>query len=220
MRSFSVFGDALNPGDPFRTRMDPTGFMTRLLEHMPMPNAYDGTIGDGLNTATHRWVRRTVAGPAGGTGENVDAYNRKQINIKIDHHFNQNHKLSGTWVQESHYTDNNNLSPWPNGLQRRGPGEVPRSGPLNFTSTLSPNLLNEFRYGYRTTTLHFNPAIETPGVTEEASKFLPQINGYPVYIRPALFANHMIRGKQRFRQHQPADHVHEQHELDARANMR
>ena len=41
--------------------------------------AYDGpaTNGgfavDGLNTAVHRWVRRTVAGSAGGTGENLDA---------------------------------------------------------------------------------------------------------------------------------------------------
>src|SRR6185295_3392427 len=67
MRSFSVFGDAVNPGDPFRTRMDPTGFMTKLLQKMPLPNAYNGaaSIGgipvDGLNTGVHRWVRRTVA---------------------------------------------------------------------------------------------------------------------------------------------------------------
>ncbi|MBI2150777.1 MAG: hypothetical protein HYU27_09270, partial [Acidobacteria bacterium] len=197
MQTFSVFGDSLNPGDPNRRRMDPTGFMTKIIQNMPLPNAYDGaaTIGgvsvDGLNTAVHRWVRRTVAGGAGGTGANVEAYNRKQINLKIDHHFNQNHRLSGTWVRESHYTDNNDLSPWPTGYN----GEVrenPRVRTLNFTSTLSPNLLNEFRYGYRVTTLHFTPAIETPGVKEEAFKFLPQINGYPVYIRPVLFANHVI----------------------------
>src|SRR5688572_24936150 len=70
MRSFSVYGDTLNPGDPNRTRIDPTGFMTKLIQQMPMPNAYDGasTIGnqpvDGLNTAVHRWVRRTIAGSA------------------------------------------------------------------------------------------------------------------------------------------------------------
>ena len=75
MRSFSVFGDAVNPGDPFRTRMDPTGFMTKLLQKMPLPNAYNGaaTVGgisvDGLNTGIHRWVRRTIAGSAGGTGQ-------------------------------------------------------------------------------------------------------------------------------------------------------
>jgi hypothetical protein len=139
MRSFSVFGDSVNPGDPFRTRMDPSGYMTSFLGVMPLPNAYDGTIGDGLNTATIRWVRRTVGGSAGGTGENLDAYNRKQINIKIDHHFNQNHRLSGNWVRESHYTDNNNLSNWPTGYngQLR---ENPRVRTLNFTSTLRHSL--------------------------------------------------------------------------------
>ena len=50
-----------------------------------------------LNTAIHRWVRRTIGGPAGGTGENVDAFRRKQFNIKIDHHFNQNHTLTGSF---------------------------------------------------------------------------------------------------------------------------
>ncbi|PYS40754.1 MAG: hypothetical protein DMG14_09510, partial [Acidobacteria bacterium] len=197
IRSFSVFGDSLNPGDPFRTRMDPTGFMAKVLQSMPLPNAYDGasTIGgvsvDGLNTAVHRWVRRTVAGSAGGTGENLDAYNRRQINIKMDHHFNEKHRLSGTWVRESHYTDNNNLSPWPTGYngQLR---EDPRVRTLNFTSTLTPNFLNEFRYGYRVTTLHWDSAIETPGVKDKAFDFLPKINGYPVYIRPVLFPNHVI----------------------------
>src|SRR5207244_8286695 len=86
MQSFNVFGDAMNPGDPYRTRMDPSGFMTKLIGFMPRANAFDGnsTIGgiavDGLNTAVNRWTRRTIAGPAGGTGENVDAYRRRQVN--------------------------------------------------------------------------------------------------------------------------------------------
>jgi hypothetical protein len=197
MQSFSVFGDALNPGDPFRRRMDPTGYMTKLLQSMPLPNAYDGASAlggvsvDGLNTAVHRWVRRTVAGPAGGTGQNIDAYNRQQLNIKIDHHFNANHRLSGTWVRESHYTDNNNVSPWPTGFG----GEIeenPRVRTLQLTSTLSPAVLNEFRYGYRVTTLRWHPAIETPKNAEAARAFLQQINGFPVYIRPALFTNHVL----------------------------
>jgi hypothetical protein len=200
MRTFSVFGDALNPGDPFRTRMDPTGFMTKLLQQMPLPNAYDGAamIGgatgipvDGLNTAVHRWVRRTVGGSAGGTGQNIDAYNRQQFNIKIDHQFNAKHRISGTWIRESHYTDNNNLSPWPNGFD----GEIrefPRVVTLQLTSTLSPSILHEFRYGHRVTTLHWSPAIETPGNAEAALASMPQIGGYPVYIRPVLFNNHIL----------------------------
>src|SRR2546428_8778047 len=86
MPGFSVFGDAMNPGDPFRRRMDPSGFMSRLIALMPHANAFDGpnTVGitstgtplpipvDGLNTAVHRWTRHTVAGPAGGNGEDGD----------------------------------------------------------------------------------------------------------------------------------------------------
>jgi hypothetical protein len=199
MRTFSVYGDALNPGDPVRTRLDPTGLIQAIVDKMPLPNAYDGaaTIGgvsiDGLNTAVHRWVRRTVAGSPGGTAQILDAFNRNQINIKIDHHLSANHTLMGTWVDESHYSDNNNLSPWPTGYS----GEVrekPKVRTLNLTSTLSPTLLNEFRYGYRSTSLYWSPAIETPGVKDDAYKFLPQINGYPVYVRPTMFANHVVGG--------------------------
>src|SRR5262245_8538929 len=212
MQSFYVFGDSQNPVDPRRTQMDPTGYITKIIQAMPLPNAYDGpslvstqgscgsctpptaatgTTVDGLNTALYRWVRRTVGADAGGTGQIIDAYNRKQINIKIDHHFNQQHRLSGTFVRERHYTDNQNLSPWPNGYN----GETierPKVWTLNLTSTLTANLLNEFRYGYRSTSLYWDPAIETPGVKDKALAFLPVINGYPVYIRPTLFPQHVV----------------------------
>jgi hypothetical protein len=81
MRSFSVFGDALNPGDPFRWQMDGTGFMARVIANMPRANAFNG--GDGLNTAIHRWVRRTIAGPSGASDH--EPYKREQFHIKIDH---------------------------------------------------------------------------------------------------------------------------------------
>jgi hypothetical protein len=197
LTSFNVFGDALNPGDPFRRGMDPTGYITKLIQSMPLPNAYDGasTIGgvnvDGLNTAVIRWTRRTTGASPGGTGENIDAYNRKQINLKIDHNFSQKHRLSGTWVKESHYSDNNDTAPWPTGV----PGEIredPKVRTLNFTSTLTANLLNEARYAYRSTSLQWTSAVETPGVKDKAIGFLPVINGYPVYIRPAMFPNHVV----------------------------
>jgi hypothetical protein len=197
MVSFNVFGDQVNPGDPNRKGMDPTGYIQKLISAMPLPNAYDGAASiagvnvDGLNTGVVRFVRRTVGGSAGGNGGTIEAYNRNQINLKIDHNFNQKHRLSGTWVRENHYTDNNDLSPWPNGFN----GEIreePRVRTLTFTSTLSPNLLNEFRYGDRINELHWNPAIETPGVKEKALQYMPVINGYPVYVRPALFPNHIL----------------------------
>src|SRR5262245_64344044 len=96
-----------------------------------------------------------------------------------------------TWYRENHYTDNQNLSPWPNGANGQTT-EEPRVRTLNFTSTLTPNVLNEFRYGYRITALYWDPAFETPGQKEKASQYMPVINGYPMYIRPTLFNNHVI----------------------------
>src|SRR5436190_959354 len=186
MQSFSVFGDAMNPGDPFRRRMDPSGFMNRLIALMPHANAFDGpdTIArqvtsaltpvpvDGLNTAVHRWTRHTVAGPAGGNGENVDAYQRRQFNIKIDHHFNQNHTLTGTFIRETHYTDNNLVQFWPSGWG----GEIreyPKVITAQLTSTLSPTLLNEFKWGHRVTSLYWDPAYQSRApYAKEAFDFL------------------------------------------------
>ncbi len=197
MRTFSVFGDSLNPGDPNRPRFDPTGLIQAIIDKMPLPNAFDGpsTVGglpvDGLNMGVYRWVRRTVAGSPGGTAQILDAFSRHQLNIKVDHNFSPKHRLSGTWVDESHYSDNNNLSPWPTGYGGET-REEPIVRTLNFTSTLTPSLLNEFRFGYRSTSLYWSPAIETPGVKDDAYKFLPQVNGYPVYVRPVLFPNHVV----------------------------
>ena len=41
--------------------MDPTGFVTKALGKMPLPNNYE-VAGDGLNTAGHRWVRANENG--------------------------------------------------------------------------------------------------------------------------------------------------------------
>src|SRR5215813_12684925 len=77
LQSFNVFGDALNPGDPNRKGFDQTGYIAKLINAMPLPNAFDGpsTNGgvsvDGLNTAIIRFVRRTVGGSAGGNGGTI-----------------------------------------------------------------------------------------------------------------------------------------------------
>src|SRR5262249_51246468 len=51
LQTISVFGR-----DPLRPGFDPSGFMQKLIARMPLPNDY--TIGDGLNAAGYRWVRR------------------------------------------------------------------------------------------------------------------------------------------------------------------
>jgi hypothetical protein len=188
MRSFSVFGDSMNSGDPFRRQMDRTGFMQKLLGYMPRANAFNG--GDGLNTATHRWVRRTIAGGAG-TGGNADAFNRKQFSVKIDHNFNQSHRLTGSWTQEYNYSDNTALSPWPNGWSGEASTD-PSVRTIQLTSTLSPTLVNEFRYGHRVTTLLSTPGFKHSKYGEEAFDFLTKINGIPIIQHPTLFGMHMV----------------------------
>jgi hypothetical protein len=80
----SVFGTVLNPTtvnadcsnvqvgpastpsgswDVNRTAIDSTGFVTKLMGNMPLPNNYE--IGDGLNTAGFRWVRPENSGSEG-----------------------------------------------------------------------------------------------------------------------------------------------------------
>jgi len=171
--------------------------MTKLIGFMPRANAFDGpgTIGgisvDGLNTAVHRWTRRTIAGPAGGTGENVDAYRRKQFNVKIDHHFNQNNTLTGTFIHESHYSDNNLVQFWPTGWGGEI-SEYPKVMTAQLTSTIKPTLLNEFKWGRRITTLYWDPAYHSSQNAKEAMDFMTKINGIPIHQSPVLFPSHMI----------------------------
>jgi hypothetical protein len=190
MQSFSVFGDALNPGDPFRTGMDPTGFMTRLVGDMPLPNAWNG--GDGLNTAIHRWTRRTTPGTLG-TGANPLSFDRHQFNLKVDHDFNSSHRLTGSYIVERRTTKNNVLSPWPNGFDGEG-GTEPAVYTLSFTSTLSPNLLNEAKFGRRVTTLFWYPPFHNRDqeIQDAAWDYMPVINDTPVLMHPTLFANNII----------------------------
>ena len=176
LRCFSVFGNTKADGSPFtasdcpggsiilptqaswdakRPAMDPTGFIARFQALMPMPTHFDG--GDGLNTAVHQWVRGSNAtgstfGVAVGTNPNAE---RKQFNIKIDHNFNQNHKVNGGLTIER-TNGGVNLSNWPTGYN----GETSRRPWIlttSVTSTLSPTLLNEARFGVRKSTLDQNP---------------------------------------------------------------
>ena len=89
---------------------------------MPQPNNYE--VGDGLNTAGHRWVRREKNGNETifslddeGLGRPGQSCSRKQINLKIDHNFNPSHKLSGTYTYEHSYGVAN-FEPWPDRFPR------------------------------------------------------------------------------------------------------
>jgi hypothetical protein len=190
LRYASVFGplqniptrpdcsDAIVQGSPWdanRSRIDPTGYVTKLFGVIPPVNNYE--VGDGLNTGGHRWVLSTRGGTNrfGFGGANI----RKQANIKIDHNFTATHKINAGWSWEKNSSDYA-TGVWPNhfpGQARR----LPQVLTLNFTSTLSPTLLNEARFGMRRTGTNTLPGIaRTDEVGKNARAFVPNIQGIPV----------------------------------------
>ena len=161
LRYLSVFGPVVNTPvrpdcsdatvqgaswDANRTKSDPGGVSQKYLAVMPLANIFDG--GDGLNTAVNQWLRpaHSSGSLSLGSGTDTDA-SRKQINMKIDQNFNARQKVAVNYSYDWILADYG-LNTWPGGfgseLQRR-----PQVLTVNFTSTLTPALLNEARVGYR-----------------------------------------------------------------------
>ncbi|MBN1567906.1 MAG: TonB-dependent receptor, partial [Acidobacteria bacterium] len=176
---------------------DSTGFTSNFLEIMPAANNYD-TAGDGLNTASHKWTRSFRGND---NLYNVGEYNqRKQINLKIDHNFNDRHRINGSWSYEKGWSDNN-LRVWPTGYggfaERR-----PQVLTVNFSSTLRSNLLNEVRFGMaRTGTNMFGP-LDNPETGKNVRESLNEVNGLPLVVNPGtggaafnLGNSHFIGGR-------------------------
>jgi hypothetical protein len=180
------------PWDPYRTRQDPTGFVGRVLGKMPIPNNYE--IGDGLNTAGHRWTRAVRGGNEGIFGFGGTGAARKQINLKLDHNFSTTHKIAGTYTYERS-TGRTNLMPWPDTFSG-GRFRHPQHLSLTFTSTLSPTLVNEARVGMRRTGFTQWSPLDDPETGEAARAFFPNYNGYPVFVGLGL-------GQMNFQTNQP-----------------
>ena len=158
---------------------DSTGFISNFLDLMPPANNYN-TAGDGLNTAAHYWTRSFRGNDnLYGVGE----YNqRKQLNIKINHNFNDRHRINGSWSYEKGWSDNN-LRVWPNGFggyaDRR-----PQVLTVNFTSTLRPNLLNEARFGMSRTGTNMYGPLDNPETGQQLREYLNEVNGLPLVVNP------------------------------------
>ncbi len=180
--------------DANRWSADPTGFVSKVLNVMPQPNNYD--TGDGLNTAGNRYIRRRNGVDGGGffgsVGTTSDRANRKQINIKVDHQFNQDHKLAVQWSYER--DSSQAAAPayeegfW-GSVERR-----PQIFSANFNSTLSPTMVNEFILGIRRTNNSNLEAIDTDEYGEATREFFPSINGIPAFTSLAIVGNPMMRG--------------------------
>src|SRR6185436_4073706 len=152
------------------------------------------TVGDGLNTAGIRWLRRLKGqDTSNGDGNDTD---RNQYNTRFDHNFNSSHKasFSGTWERDTATTAQAGISNWPggyNGLVRRKPRVLTGS----FVSTLSPTIVNEFRAGMRKNWFYSWGSFWRPDAEgDEARKALPTHNGTPFIPQQALLLNNIITG--------------------------
>src|SRR5437867_3962517 len=179
------------PRDPNRTQIDPTGYVNTLFKYMPPVNNFN--IGDGLNVAGHRWIRRRDG------GENLfdagEPSDRKQWNVKIDHIFNQKHKISGAWSFEKDYASDAFMA-WPGTWEGKDYNQ-PQVLTVNFVSTLSANLVNETRFGMnRTGTNEYAPLVN-PAYHDEIFKLFPK-NGSGLEFPPMLGY-----GQANFHQDQP-----------------
>ncbi len=157
LQSVSLFGR-----DPNRMVADPTGTIQKMLQLMPLPNNFRG--GDGLNTALYTWI---LSG-----SQDFD-----QVNIKLDHHFNDKHRASYSFTYEPSYNRNAFMpQPFPEapGGDSRGRDTL---NSLSVVSTLRPNLLNEFRVGALRPKLRFNAPWEVAG-----TDILPKSGTHPYLI--------------------------------------
>jgi hypothetical protein len=212
LKCFSVFGDKKLDGSSFapsdcpggtaligpawdanRAAIDSTGYIKKVLTAMPHANYYGSaptgfTSGDGLNRATYQWIlhRQGDQGASVTTGGDL-ATNRKQINIKIDHNFNAKHKVSVGYTRERNLTDSD-VPNWPGGISYTT-HRWPQVLTANFVSTLSPSLLNEFRYGIR----YEDAGIDAPyenqfgdakTIAAARALMLPGSKGYNALVSP------------------------------------
>src|SRR6267142_269670 len=173
LQSLNVFGF-----DPVRPGLDPSGYMQKLISVMPQPNNFE--VGDGLNTAGYRWVRR-ASGDEVPQGSSNDV-NRDQLNLRLDHNFNSRNKLSLVGSREHVWADVYQPT-WPNGW-----GGFADRWPRNYTgslvSTLSPSVVTEFRFGYRKGSVLRMAAQHNPETGTDAYNWLPQANGFRFYVIP------------------------------------
>jgi hypothetical protein len=194
LQSFSVFNR-----DPNRPGYDPSGFMQNvILSRMPLPNDY--TVGDGLNTAGFRWTRR-ISGADFSDGNGYDT-NRDQFNLRLDHNFNSKHKLSFvyTYERDLDHSAQAGIMQWPGGYDG-ATNRWPQVYTASMVSTLSQNIVNEFRAGgARPKQYTWAPYLvgrmdesqETGPEGAAAFKLLPKVNGIPFVPTTTLFPENFM----------------------------
>ncbi|MEJ2108477.1 MAG: TonB-dependent receptor [Acidobacteriota bacterium] len=178
-----------DPWDPNRPVRDPSGFIDYFLTTTYPTNNYER--GDGLNTAGYKYPR-TLKGADNRFGVGEDTY-RKQINVRIDHILTNEHRIHGSWSYERDDADNNFFQT-PDGYGGHN-FRKPMVLTANLTSTLRPNILNEFRFGMSRTgtngsAAYNNPQDNTGEKVRELYRSLGMvtIDGQEVVVGPGMGA--------------------------------
>jgi hypothetical protein len=162
--------------DRYRVQLDPSGYIPRVMAFYPLPNNFE--TGDGLNTAGYRMLRKyrgvdNLFGSGEATGD------REQYNVKIDQNITANHKANFNVSYELVDSDDvfETMPGTFSNLNYRRP--VVLSG--GFTSTLSPTLLNEARFGMRRNGINIVAPWHRPEYEEELKGYFPaHVGGYKV----------------------------------------
>ncbi len=193
LASFNLFDDV---DDPNRTGIDPVWVGPEYLARMPLPN--DWTVGDGLNTAGYRWLRRH-SGTDSSTGTDPNT-NRDHLTVRIDYQINDANKISYTMSREENWavTRQTGLPDFPDGYFGEV-NRVPDFYTANWTSTISPTVLNEFRWGFKRDSwvgwsslyrgFKFGAPLaeqEFDEIATEARASFPEVLGTPFYIAQSM----------------------------------
>ncbi|HEY1493350.1 MAG TPA: TonB-dependent receptor [Candidatus Solibacter sp.] len=157
LQTVSLFGL-----DPNRPAADPTGNVAKALKDYPLPNNF--LRGDGLNTAGFFWQQP-------GTADN-DLYNGR-----LDHQLTANTRLAFS----TQFERGNQLNGFQGQVYPLQPTDaaIPRTDFYSLTATTSirPNLLNEFRAGVN----RFRVVYDTP-FSPGLNSVLPHIGSQPFYF--------------------------------------
>ncbi|MBI4473039.1 MAG: TonB-dependent receptor [Acidobacteria bacterium] len=181
LASFNVF-----TRDPNRPDFDPAGYMKALIAKMPMPNNW--TTGDGLNTANYQFTQRQSGSESPFSG--AVEVNRDQLNFRVDHNFNSKNKFFLT-VSREHVWADSQLPAWPGGVAGTTV-RYPAAYTSSFVSTISPAILNEFRFGLRNGSQKGYAAYDRTDIGQSVVDSLPKANGIPYIPRPLTFANNIL----------------------------
>jgi hypothetical protein len=166
--------------DPLRPAISSHPYMLETFKRMPSPNEFTG--GDGLNTANIRFTRRQEA--LDETNGNGDEVNRDQYNLRIDHNFNSNHKVSFIGTHEKTWASATQagLRTWPeafDGLAVKRPYVYT----IQFTSTLTNSLLNQLRlYKRASNNWQWGSADRGDAIGAEVQKLTAKANGIPYQV--------------------------------------